>query len=105
MITSPRGATIRTRATWYEQGEKSSKYFLNSENSRGKKSSIRKLFKDDESLTSDPQAIMKELRPFYSDLYQNRSSENSNILTDSLLSEWPEQMKAIWRKPEIHPSI
>ena len=30
---------------------------------------------------------MKELRSFYSDLYQNRSSENSNILTDSLLSK------------------
>ena len=80
------GAVIRTRATWYEQGEKSSKYFLNLENSRGKKSSIRKLFKDDESSTSDPQVIMKELRSFYSDLYQNRSNENSNALTDSLLS-------------------
>ena len=86
MTTSPRGAIIRTRATWYEQGEKSSKYFLNLENSRGKKSSIRKLFKDDESLTSDPQVIMKELHSFYSDLYQNRSNENSNALTDSLLS-------------------
>ena len=57
------------------------------ENSRGKKSSICKLFKDDESLTLDPQVIMKELCSFYSDLYQNRSSENSNILTDSLLSK------------------
>ena len=38
------GAIIRTRATWYEQGEKSSKYFLNLENSRGKKSSVRKIF-------------------------------------------------------------
>jgi len=80
------GAIIRTRATWYEQGERSSEYFLNLENSRGKKSSIRKLLKDDESLTSDPQVIMKELRSFYSDLYQNKSNENSNALTDSLLS-------------------
>ena len=31
------GAIIRTRATWYEQGEKSNKYFLNLENSRGNK--------------------------------------------------------------------
>ena len=31
------GAIIRTRATWYEQGEKSNKYFLNLENSRRKK--------------------------------------------------------------------
>ena len=50
----PQGAIIRTRATWYEQGEKSSKYFLNLENSRGKKSSVRKIFKEDESSTSNP---------------------------------------------------
>jgi len=29
---------------------------------------------------------MKELRSFYSDLYQNKSNENRNALTDSLLS-------------------
>ena len=62
------GAIIRTRATWYEQGEKSNKYFLNLENSRGKESSIRKIFKEDESSTSNPPVIMKELCSFYSDL-------------------------------------
>ena len=31
------GAIIRSRARWYEQGEKSNKYFLNLESSRGKK--------------------------------------------------------------------
>ena len=76
------GAIIRTRATWYEQGEKSSKYFLNLENSRGKKSSIRKIFMEDESSTSNPQVIMKELRSFYSNLYKKGVNENSEILTD-----------------------
>ena len=49
------GAIIRTRATWYEQGEKSNKYFLNLEHSRGKKSSIQKIVKEDESSTSNPE--------------------------------------------------
>lgn len=31
------GAIIRSRARWYEQGEKSNKYFLNLESNRGKK--------------------------------------------------------------------
>ena len=31
------GAIIRSRARWYEQGEKSNSYFLNLETSRGKK--------------------------------------------------------------------
>ena len=81
------GAIIRTRATWYEQGEKSNKYFLNLENSRGKKSSIRKIFKEDESSTSNPQVIMKELHSFYSDLYKRSVNENSETLTDSYMRD------------------
>ena len=82
------GAIIRTRVTWYEQGEKSNKYFLNLENSRGKKSSIRKIFKEDESSTSNPQVIMKELRSFYSDFYQKKSiNENSETLTDLFMRD------------------
>ena len=81
------GAIIRTRATWYEQGEKSNKYFLNLENSRGKKSSIRKIVKEDESSTSNPQVIMKELRFFYSDLYKKNVNENSETLTDLFMRD------------------
>jgi len=36
------GAIVRSRATWYEYGEKSNKYFLNLENSQKKKSCITK---------------------------------------------------------------
>ena len=85
MTTSPRqvGAIIWSRATWYEQGEYSNKYFLNLENSRGKKSSIRKIFKGDESSTSTPQLVMKDpFRSFYSDLYEKSINENSETLTD-----------------------
>ena len=32
------GAIIRSRANWYQQGEKSNKYFLNLEKPRGNKS-------------------------------------------------------------------
>ena len=81
------GAIIRTRATWYEQGEKSNKYFLHLENSRGKKSSIRKIFKVDESSTSNPQVIMNELHSFYSDLYKRSVNENSDTLTDSYMRD------------------
>ena len=37
-----RGSIIRSRATWFEQGERNNKYFLNLENRNKKKSSIRK---------------------------------------------------------------
>ena len=67
-----KGAIIRSRANWYEKGEKSNKYFLGLESHRGTKSCIRKLFStcSDGNLTTNPlKIIMKEIEKFYSDLY------------------------------------
>ena len=69
------GAIIRSRVTWYEQGE----------SSKGKKSSIRKCFTDDQTLTTNPKVIMKELRCFYSGLYQENKSVCRETLTNSFL--------------------
>ena len=52
------GAIIRSRATWYELGEKNNKYFLNLEKSNKKKSSVRKLFTRDGKRTNNPKKIM-----------------------------------------------
>ena len=62
------GAIIRSRATWYEFGERN-KYFLNLENSNKKKSTVRKVFNREGKLTTDPKRMMNELEIFYSDLY------------------------------------
>ena len=80
------GAIIRSRARWYEQGEKSNKYFLNLESSRGKKSTIRKIIRENKSLTTNPKVIMDELKGFYSNLYQAKSSRGSESLADSFLT-------------------
>ena len=48
------GAIIRSRVNWYELGEKNNKYFLNLENSKKKKSSIRKLVTTDDKCTTEP---------------------------------------------------
>ena len=63
------GAIIRSRATWYEFGERNNQYFLNLENSNKKKSTGRKVFNREGKLTTDPIQIMNELEVFYSDLY------------------------------------
>ena len=67
------GAIIRSRATWYELGEKNNKYFLNLEKSNKKKSSVRKIFTRDGKLTNNPKMIMDELESFYADLYDGSS--------------------------------
>ena len=58
------GAIIRSRATWYEQGEKNNKYFLNLEQSNKIKSSIHKIFTRDSKLTNNPKKIIDEMEPF-----------------------------------------
>ena len=64
LIHIARGAIIRSRATWYEKGEKSNKYFLGLESHRGKKSCVRKMFASDGTITINPKKIMKEIEKF-----------------------------------------
>ena len=73
-----RGSIIRSRATWFEQGERNSKYFFNLENRNKKKSCIRKLIRSNGDETTVPVTIMSEIHSFYSELYD----EKSGIQTD-----------------------
>lgn len=66
-----KGAIIRSKATWYEKGEKSNKYFLNLESHNKIKSSVRKIFNAEGTLITDPQKIRQEIESFYSDLCKN----------------------------------
>ena len=54
------GAIIRSKATWYEKGEKSNKYFLNLETHKKAKSSVRKVFNIEKEL----QILKKFYRKF-----------------------------------------
>ena len=48
-------------------------------------STIRKIIREDKSLTTNPKVIMDELKGFYSSLYQANSSRESEFLADSFL--------------------
>ena len=69
------GIILRSKATFYEEGEKPSKYFLSLEKSNKIKSSLCKLKWSEQSneVTTDPKCIMTELMKFYSELYTPRS--------------------------------
>ena len=82
-----RGAMMRSRANWYEQGGKSNKYFLNLESSRKEKSCIRKVCKANEEHTTDPREIMGEIHTFYSTLYDKPLSEEDSSSLNSFLVE------------------
>ena len=48
------GKVIRSRANWYEHGEKNNKYFLNLENRKMINSCVRKLFDKGGKLITNP---------------------------------------------------
>ena len=65
------GAIIRSKARWYEFGEKSNKYFLSLETSRKSKSLVQKVFSKDGFLTMDQRKIMAEVENYYTNLYKS----------------------------------
>ena len=75
------GAIIRSRANWYEKGEKNNKYFLNLEKSNKKKSCVRKIVTGDGTITANPKTIMSELELYYSNLYSEENSGHSPELS------------------------
>ena len=55
-----RGACLRSKARWFEWGERSSKYFLSLEKRNYQDKYINKLKKDDSSTITDPTEILDE---------------------------------------------
>ena len=81
-----KGAIIRSKATWYEKGEKSNKYFLNLETHKKAKSSVRKVFNDEGVLITDPKKILQEIQNFYSNLCKLDPLRPSEDLLNSFLN-------------------
>lgn len=61
------GNVIRSRANWYEHGEKNNKYFLNLESKKMSNSCVRKLFDKGGKLITNPKSILSELYDFYTE--------------------------------------
>lgn len=68
-----KGAFIRSRARWLEEGEKNTSYFFGLEKQRQTKKKINKLLVD--NLRNDSQEqINKEIEHFYKKLYESNFS-------------------------------
>ena len=69
-----KGAGIRARVKWIEQGERSTKYFLGLEKNCVRKKEIKQLKSQNGKRTIRKQEeIIKEVRRFYAQLYNNES--------------------------------
>ena len=71
-----KGAMIRSRVRWFEEGEKSSKYFLNLEKRNYNNKNLDRLILQNGDTTSDCKQILEEEKRFYKKLYTTTKSEN-----------------------------
>ena len=78
-----RGAIIRSRARWYEYGEKNSKYFLHLEKVNYRRKYISSLINHYGTRINDPNEILNEERNFFKELYPSRNVDpNSEEFND-----------------------
>ena len=80
-----KGAIIRSKANWYEKGERSNKYFLKLESHNKSKSSVRKIFNGEGVLITDPRKVQQEIERFYSDLCKSDTLSPSENTLNSFL--------------------
>ena len=74
-----KGQMVRSRVRWYEEGEKSSAYFLGLEKYHATKKSITKLKLSDDTVVTKQSDILKEEESFYSSLYTSANVESDDI--------------------------
>jgi hypothetical protein len=79
-----KGLILRSQARWHEKGEKSTKYFLQLESRNKIKRSIKKLQKEDGSITTDAGDILKMQAKFYENLYKSKSSKSEQDINNYL---------------------
>ena len=77
------GVKIRSRCDWYEEGEKSTKFFLNLEKHNASKTVIRKL-KAENIEISDPKEILKTLQNYFEKVFQKNTFKTSKECDDFL---------------------
>ena len=87
-----RGSIIRSRATWFEQGERNSKYFLNLENRNKKKSCIRKF------IQTNGDDGKSGIQTYYSTCPFVEDTPSSPKLTDSIRERCEGQLDRRWIK-------
>ena len=81
-FTRANGSCIRSKAWWYQFGERSTKYFLNLEHRNYINKSITKLIKDNGNTITDPDEILDEQKTFYENLYASQRPDVSDSKFD-----------------------
>ena len=71
-----KGAILRSKSRWYNEGEKNTKYFLNLEKRHCKQGTITQLKVNDKDLIQSDREILHECETFYKNLYSSKVQVN-----------------------------
>lgn len=74
-----KGAQVRSRAQWYEDGERNTKYFLGLEKKRSTQNVISKLIADNGKPITSLLEILQEEVKFYKQLYKSRQISQESV--------------------------
>ena len=83
--TETKGSIMRSKIQFYEEGEKSSKYFLNLEKRNYNSKNIRRIQNDNGDLLTDNNAILNCEATFYDNLYRSAKLNNNSAEYNDLL--------------------
>ena len=81
-----KGAMIRARVQWYEEGEKNSKYFINLEKRNHNNKTINSLELRNGTITNEPNEILNHQKQFYKNLYSSNPITNSAEAADTFVN-------------------
>ena len=73
------GVIFRSRAKWYAEGDRSSKYFFNLEKNRSKEKSCLQLVNEEGQIITNVHKILEEQRKFYQTLYKCNTEVEFNL--------------------------
>ncbi len=71
-----KGSKIRCKVRWYEEGEKSTKYFLSLEKRNYNNKIVSRLKTSENKLITDKEEILLEQKKYYEKLYSSKIKEN-----------------------------
>ena len=77
-----KGAILRSKVRWVEQGEKPTKYFFNLEKGNFNRKVITEIKREDGKTVVEEHEILKEIESFYSKLYASQVVDNNEAFSD-----------------------
>ena len=90
--TIAEGAKIRSRVKWWEDGERSTRYFYQLEKIHGKDQLWNRIIDHDETILQGTDNVQKVQVKFYEDLYTSQELENNGFTEYKFLSVVPRQL-------------